>query len=156
MLIGFLGERETYGWWQSSFFSRSSDVFFAPLFGRTQRLAQYYGVTRAATLAHDDSIGVGSVYHLFRLPEDMEQALHRAFQTPIPTNPIALLTTDREAALAWIRAEADLPSSPRVGPTRAGNVQDLMTPAAWRAALGQYALAFEQNFKVFPYFADQA
>ena len=76
ILVGYLGEREQFGWWQSAFFAPGSQAFLAPLFARTQLLAQCNGVTRAACLIHDERIGVGHVYHLFRLPEDMEQGLH--------------------------------------------------------------------------------
>ena len=77
LLVGFLGEKDHFAWWQSSFFAPGSNAFLAPVFPRTQLLAQYEGVTRAASLQHDDRIGVGDVCHLFRLPEDVEQGLHR-------------------------------------------------------------------------------
>jgi hypothetical protein len=76
-LVGFLGEREQFAWWPSAFFAPGSQAFLLPLFARTRLLAQCNGVTQAAALVHDDRIGVGQVYHLFRLPEDMEQAIHR-------------------------------------------------------------------------------
>ena len=82
LYIGYLGEKDQFGWWVSSFFAPSSNAFFEPLFGRTQYLAQCNGVTRAAALVHDERIGVGHVYHLFRLPEDLEQGLHRELHDP--------------------------------------------------------------------------
>ena len=44
-VVGYLGEREQYAWWQSSFFGPGSKTFLAPVFGRTQVLAQCAGVT---------------------------------------------------------------------------------------------------------------
>src|SRR5690349_14523885 len=81
-VVGYLGEREQYSWWQSSVFAPAGRAILAPVLGRTQALAQYAGVRRAAALVHDERIGVGRVFHLFRLPEDVEQALHHVVQTP--------------------------------------------------------------------------
>lgn len=58
-VVGYLGERDQSAWWQSSFFGPSSRAFLQPIFARTELLAQYNGVTRAAALVHDDRIGVG-------------------------------------------------------------------------------------------------
>ncbi len=80
--VGYLGEREQLAWWQSSFFSPQSPAFLAPVFGRTQVLAQCVGVARAAAALHDAHIGVGRVHHLFRLPEELERALHRTLCDP--------------------------------------------------------------------------
>jgi len=74
--VGFLGEKEQAGWWPSSFFGIGSTAFLSPLFPRTHFLAQCQGVTCAASRKHDERIGVGQVYHLFRLPEDIEQGIH--------------------------------------------------------------------------------
>src|SRR5215212_10212064 len=52
-VVGYLGERDQFAWWQSSFFAPTSRAFLAPVFGRTQALAQYAGVSRAAALVHD-------------------------------------------------------------------------------------------------------
>jgi hypothetical protein len=37
-------------------------------------------VKEAAARVHDEYIGVGKVYHLFRLPEHIEQALHSSLR----------------------------------------------------------------------------
>src|SRR6266498_2626769 len=88
-VVGFLGEREQYAWWQSSFFSAQNRAFLAPVFGRTQLLAQAMGVTRAASLVHDERIGVGRVFHLFRLPEDVEERVHQTIQQPAVAQRVA-------------------------------------------------------------------
>ena len=50
------------------------------MFSKTSRLAQYHGVLEAARRLHDEHLSVGS-YHLFRLPEEVEQDLHALVQT---------------------------------------------------------------------------
>lgn len=65
--VGYLGEKDQNGWWTSSFLSPTSKPFLSPVFPRTFALAQLHGVTAAAAAVHDDRIGVGDVFHLFRL-----------------------------------------------------------------------------------------
>ena len=74
--VGFLGEQANPWWWDSSFCGNNGKAFLSPVFPRTYIHAQYQGVVSAAALVHDDRIGVGNVFHLFRLPEDIEQGLH--------------------------------------------------------------------------------
>ena len=68
VLIGYLGEKGQANWWGSEFFSTTAAAFLAPIFNRSLFLAQYQGATAAAAKIHDEAIGVGSIYHLFRLP----------------------------------------------------------------------------------------
>jgi len=152
--VGFLGEREQYGWWQSSFFSAGSRAFLAPVFGRTPLLAQCAGVTRAAGLVHDDRIGVGRVFHLFRLPEAVEQGLHRALQQPDAAGRIAPITAGREAALLHLQTLARGAAGAGVGPTRVGGAGRLGEPQTWRTVAAHYAGAFAAGQAVFPFFTD--
>ena len=126
-VVGYLGEREQYGWWQSSFFGSHSKAYLAPVFGKTQYLAQWTGVTRAAALVHDERIGIGNVYHLFRLPEDMEQSLHRILQDAAVTSKVEQLVTNQATALAELRTTTGLTTTESIGPTRIGDIQQLRT-----------------------------
>jgi len=120
-VVGYLGERDQYAWWQSGFFSPTRNAFLSPIFPRTQILGQYTGVVRAAALVHDERIGVGNVYHLFRLPEDMEQGVHRALHASDLAQTITVLVATKETALAYLRKEAGPGSKSDVGPTRIGD-----------------------------------
>ena len=154
--IGYLGEREQYSWWQSSFFAPTSRAFLAPVFGRTQALAQYAGVSRAAALVHDERIGVGRVFHLFRLPEDLEQALHRVVQAHGVGQRITACVAHQDDALAYLRTEARSAASVGVGPVEVGSAQDLRGWRPWRAVAAQYLGAFETGAAAFPFFTDRA
>src|SRR5690606_20632281 len=79
MLVGFLGERAQCAWWPTAFYEASSRLFLEPVFSKTSRLAQYHGVLEAARRLHDEHLSVGS-YHLFRLPEAIDQDLHAMMQ----------------------------------------------------------------------------
>jgi hypothetical protein len=152
--VGYLGERDQFAWWQSSFFAPGSRAFVAPVFSRTQVLAQCAGVTRAAALAHDERIGVGSVYHLFRLPENIEQSIHRALQDARLGNRINSVVTTRDAALNFLQTEAATIEQVDVGPTRIGSTRDIRKSKLWRTVIAQYVLAFGQGTQAYPYFAD--
>jgi len=153
-LVGYLGEKQNYGWWQSTFFVSGSQAFLAPVFGRTQLLAQCDGVAQAAARIHDERIGVGYVYHLFRLPEDMEQAIHQALHAAELEQTVQKSVTDRDTALAALRAQAGGKTSEVSGPVRVGPVDGVRDPRAWRKAAAYYLQAFEQGQAIFPYFTD--
>ena len=156
ILVGYLGECEHFAWWQSAFFASGSQAFLAPLFARTQLLAQCNGVTRAAGLIHDERIGVGHVYHLFRLPEDMEQGLHGVLNDDEACGHIETRLANRETALASLRELAGRQEIASMGPTRVGATSNLRSMDAWTVAAAHYLHAFEHGSQVYPYFADSA
>jgi hypothetical protein len=154
LVIGFLGEREQYGWWQSSFFTQGSDAFLSPLFSRTKILAKCNGVTRAAALVHDERIGIGHVYHLFRLPEDVEQGLHQALHDPILGEALQKVTASPEVALEYLHIQRGTKAPADVGPTRVGNIDALRDQNTWYVVAGLYYQAFTTEEMIFPYFTD--
>ncbi|HMR67610.1 MAG TPA: BrxE family protein [Anaerolineae bacterium] len=154
VVVGYLGEREQFGWWQSSFFSASSQAFLAPVFARTQFLAQCAGVTRAAAKVHDERIGTGHVYHLFRLPEDMEQDLHQLLHSPQLAQAVTRFTTNQETALNFLQQEADAIKATALGPIRINKTEALRDLSQWRMVCAHYSRGFRQTVEIFPYFAD--
>jgi hypothetical protein len=154
LVVGYLGEREQFGWWQSSFFIPGADAFLSPLFPRTQLLAQCSGVTQAAARVHDERIGVGNVYHLFRLPEEMEQSIHSFLQDPSSINNIKKRLIDKASALRYLREISSTDSNNKVGPIRIGSVDSLRAQKAWQKVGALYLVAFEKEQRIFPYFSD--
>ncbi len=154
--VGYLGEREQHAWWQSSFFSPQSPAFLAPVFGRTQVLAQCVGVARAAAALHDAHIGVGQVHHLFRLPEELERALHRTLRDPATAQQITAVVLSREDALAYLRREARVGVPASEGPTRVGDDRGLHDQRQWELVAAHYVQAFERGLKAYPYFTESA
>lgn len=153
-IIGYLGEQGQYAWWHSSFFAPASRAFLAPIFARTPVVAQCMGVTRAAAVLHDERIGVGRVYHLFRLPEDMEQSIHRALHDPDLGARITASTVSTDAALAYLREMATSMVTSGIGPTLIGEARALRTADTWRLVTTHYLRAFEQGAQVYPYFIE--
>ena len=150
LVIGYLGEKSQYSWWQSSFFTKGSEAFISPLFGRTQVLARCNGVTQAAALIHDERIGFGNVYHLFRLPEEMEQKIHLVLHNIEPNQ----VVVDKEAALEYLQKKSIKTNVTSVGPTRVGDKKTLYDSKTWMQVAGLYLQAFEEGAEIYPYFSD--
>ena len=150
LLVGFLGERAQCAWWPTAFYETSSRLFLAPVFSRTPRLAQYHGVLEAARRLHDEYLSVGS-YHLFRLPEEVEQDLHKAVLSQVGEALAGRMPRNQEAALEALRrlAAANVRSS--VGPTAVGSIGDLDSMDTLEAIAAAYLSAFTQNARAFPY-----
>ena len=153
-VVGYLGEKDQFGWWQSSFFTQGADAFLAPLFARTQLLAQCNGVTQAAALVHDERIGVGNVYHLFRLPEELEQGIHQILLDTGHKKAFQEMVGRTDTALEYLRENSTAQIQSSMGPTRVGKINSLRDQKTWRISAGLYLSAFEEGHQIFPYFTD--
>ena len=158
VLVGYLGERDQAGWWSSEFFAPASSAFLAPMFPRTQLLAQCTGVTQAAMLVHDERIGVGRhVHHLFRLPEDLEHRVHTELHNAELVQSITRSVANRDTALQALRALAHGGAVPSgVGPTRIGAPNDMGIMTRWHDVAAHYVFAIDAGVQVYPYFAERA
>jgi hypothetical protein len=152
LLVGFLGEREQAAWWQSGFLSSTSTSFLSPMFSRTTPLARYTGVSEAARRLHDERIGVGRVFHLFRLPEAVEQRLFEVLRVSSIPDELSAALASQDAALAALRAFFDELPAVQEGPVQVGDTPNF-TKKRWLSSLGgTYSAAFNENVKCFPYF----
>jgi hypothetical protein len=150
LLIGFLGERAQFGWWPTSFYEQSSRLFLEPVFSKTSRLAQYHGVMEAARLLHDEHLSVGS-YHLFRLPEELEQDIHALMQSPNGENLTTRSPQTKEDALNAMAVLAPNAAKLAEGPKLIGGINDIDSPNAIQLFAAAYLSAFQQNLKTYPY-----
>lgn len=151
MLVGFLGEKNQFNWWPTAFIGPSSNLFLSPVFPRTTLLSQYHGILEAARRLHDERIGVGSVFHLFRLPEAYEHDLH----TLVSDGGFSLSLesfANKDSALAALKKIADGDPPPNEGPVKLGNAQDIMTAGANRDISRCYVAAFGEGVNSYPYF----
>ena len=155
LLVGYLGERAQFGWWPTEFYSASSGAFLTPVFQRTAALAQYHGVREAAQRVHDEHIGVGRVFHLFRRPENLEQSLfeHLPGQAPAAVDREALAS--KEAALSALEASARSLGDVREGPVQIGTRPELDTDGWIKSAAAHYHCAFVAGARAYPYFTEE-
>jgi hypothetical protein len=154
IVVGYIGEREQHNWWQSSFYAARSRTFLSPIFGRTHLLAQCTGVSRAAALVHDEHIGIGRVYHLFRLPEEIEQGIHTALRTVETIEKLTSLVSRQDAAMQYLRSQSQTLSRANAGPIEIGSSSDIRDRRCWRAVAATYFHAFDTNIETYPYFTD--
>ena len=152
LIIGYLGEKSQFGWWPTSFFEPSSRLFLDPVFPKTRKLTQYHGVKEAARRLHDEYIGIGNVYHLFRLPEEMEQDLHIMIQDKQKEEELFAKLQSKDAAIQSLSAIADGSRAAADGPAAIGNFKDILTPAVLKGTAQSYLSAFDQSKKTYPYF----
>lgn len=156
MIVGYLGEKGQHNWWSSEFFSATAPAFLSPVFGKTATLAQYHGVKEAARRVHDEHIGVGRVFHLFRLPESIEQAVFEELQDPAVTDALRRNLESQDAAVAALQAIVESTCSLQEGPVQLGGVSDLEGTRWLSDAACCYQAAFSSGLRSYPYFVDQA
>ena len=152
--VGVLGERSTPRWWTSSFCGNNGKAFLAPVFPRTYIHAQYQGVVSAAVLVHDDRIGVGNVFHLFRLPEDMEQALQAIVKYEIYVE-LTDVMRDVDSATKVLRGYAGSAQKTSQGPVKVGHLSALRDTSVWKDVAAFYLNGFEHQRETFPFFSDR-
>ncbi|WP_295392474.1 BrxE family protein [uncultured Thiodictyon sp.] len=156
VIIGYLGEQAQFDWWPTGFYTASSPAFLNPVFARTTALAQYHGVKEAARRVCDEHIGVGRVFHLFRLPETLEQSLFEVLQDPATVVAAHQAIGSRATALDALQSICKVQGPVQEGPLQIGTAADLDDNAWLAAAAGCYHAAFAQGVRSYPYLVDRA
>ncbi|WP_327211616.1 BrxE family protein [Rhizobium ruizarguesonis] len=150
LTVGFLGERNQHHWWPSSFFEASARLFLDPTFPKTANLARYHGVVEAARRTHDEHLNVGS-YHLFRLPEEMEQNLHDTIKGNKEAGRGLPFTPDKDAALAALMRICGDDIIQASGPYMVGSIGELEKPSILASIASAYVAGFRSGLRTLPY-----
>ena len=150
LAVGYLGEKPQHAWWTTEFFGRSSLSFLAPVFPRTEGLAQYHGVLEAGRLHHDERLDAGS-FHLFRLPEEVEQDIHDLLRVWLADEERVWRPSSCQDATAVLRSRADGEQVAREGPVRIGVIGDLGTEHSVSKLSSHYLAAFSEDVQTVPY-----
>lgn len=149
LVVGFLGEQQPT-WWPSQFFSPTAVTFLGPVFARSTFLAQYQGVTAAAARKHEEHIGEGRTFHLFRLPEIYEQSAAGVFSDKAFESRVRTLVASRDQALDRLAELAGGPVSASEGPVVVGDLTDELSDALESCA-ALYLDAFKKGIQCFPF-----
>jgi hypothetical protein len=104
----------------------------------------------AALRFHDENLSVGS-FHLFRLPEEIEQDLHEMVQARRPELFDPNLIIDQAAALNALSEVRNGPADGAVGPVLVGKVDELFTSALLDKVAAIYRMALSSDTQAFPY-----
>ncbi len=157
LLVGGLGEKSRFGWWQTSFFDKTSQAFLTPVFVKTFSLACYHGAVEAARLVHDEGLNAGS-YHLFRLPEEMEQDLHAAMSGRAAVEILGVTTNNADGGLTALRDFAGHVKSTRLssGPFLLGTMSEFNNPMTLQRMARAYFDGFSAGLKPIPYLTGTA
>jgi hypothetical protein len=155
LAVGLLGEQEQSTWWPSGFLGRHAQAFLNPIFASKTRMAQYHGVTEAACRVHDERIGVGRVFHLYRLPETIEQRISDAFQEESLPENVTHCFESSEAAESVLAGLAKEPAEAKPGPVRLGGADMINSPEGVALLAATYRAAFHAGIKCYPYFTDR-
>lgn len=154
LLVGFLGEKSQCTWWDSNFLSETGLQFLAINFPRTALAAGCTSVTAAAKRLHDDRIGKGGVYHLFRLPAAVEESLHRELLSAEPDKLEADINT-KEKALSRLKSFSESAVDAPSGPVQIGTEDKILTKFAVSELAMHYCDAFTKGKMTFPYFGEK-
>mgnify|MGYP005664203645 FL=1 len=150
--VCILGEKADPKWWNSNWFSTSADSFLKPVFGNEFGIAIYHGSVEASKRVHDERIGVGRVFHLFRLPEEMELKIN-SIVLGENCAPIKELT-EPEQATNFIEDLSLDNSFSEIGPIRVGSFKDLIGKKWIKQLASNYKSAFENSKQTFPYYTE--
>ena len=149
-LVGFLGEKSQCNWWSTSFYEASSIRFLEPVFSRTAPLAQYHGAVEAARWFHDENLSVGS-FHIFRLPEEIEQDIHEMVQAQLLELFDPSLIVDRASALNALSKVSNGTADEAVGPVLVGKIDELRASALLEKVGAIYRMALSSDTQALPY-----
>jgi hypothetical protein len=151
LLIGFMGEKHQSAWWDCAFMSASSRAFLAPVYPNSVPLAQYSGVCRAAAIVHDEHIGIGRHFHLFRLPDAIEQTSTKCMQEGTFARAVNQFTTDKDSAMNRLKEIGSDAVDSGEGPVVVGDFSDTRLNVLLKKSVSHYLDAFEHGYRTFPY-----
>ena len=150
-LVGYLGEKDQFNWWDTNFLGKTGQKFLEINFPRSAFSAAVHSVSEAAKQLHDSRIGRGRVFHLFRLPAGTEEKLHLLLLNSAPaTLPPYLGSMDQ--ALEGLRQMADSTLDAPEGPVQVGTAKDILSEFAIGEMAKHYHAAFDSRKQTFPYF----
>ena len=143
--VASAGEASVPAWWPTTCLTTDAALDFKHLFADAAPAVAWQLSSQAACQAHDKWLS-GMDYHLFRLPEGLEEAIyHTGLQLPVAQ---AQQWLTEKTAFATATAN----TAPATGPQRLGSSADLLSGAALPALRACYGAAFQGGVQVFPYF----
>ena len=150
-IVGYLGEKDQYDWWDTNFLSPTGLQFLSINFPRSSFSAGVNSVTTAAMRLHDERIGKGGVYHLFRLPSAVEETIHGELLQMDPAE-IKEMISNKDTALKSIEILLSTKATVPEGPVQVGRLKNIMTRFAVSELAMHYYDAFKNGKHCFPYF----
>lgn len=151
ILVGYLGEKDQFNWWDTAFLNKTGLKFLEINFPRSAFSAGVNSVAEAAKQLHDRRIGRGRVFHLFRLPAITEEKVHMELLNADPGPFLASIETKDNALRLLSRIAVSTLDAPE-GPVQVGTLNKLLSDFAIEEMARHYYDAFESGKQTFPYF----
>lgn len=155
MLVLAVGELTQPPWWRTQYLTPTGIRFVERVYPRTAFSAAIQATAKVARRIHDQSIGVGNVFHLFRLPAAPEGGVSSFIRSEAFKKTVAEMSpllgnieTLKEQLLAL--AGGTVPKT-AAGPAKMGKASDLAGNAWVAKTAGVYYRAFTRNENIFPY-----
>jgi len=156
-LVLALGESVLPPWWKTGFMSETGFRFLERLYPRTFVHAAVYSAGKAACDTHDQAVGRVAVYHLFRLSESLEAAIHAI----PPTEDVDFFARFRSCLgkpedlldMLQLLCAGGLGKDDVAGARRIGTDKDLRVSDTIGETASFYHRAFSLGKPAFPYFA---
>jgi hypothetical protein len=152
VLVLALGEVSK--WWRTEYLSPTGLRFLERLYPRTAFSAALHAATTAARPIHDASTGSSQIYHLFRLPIQLEREIHELLsetQGKSLAEEMKPALGDMELLMTKLRPLALEVSNKAVGALRVGGAADVYQEKTYQYMAGAYLRAFHTGDKIFPY-----
>lgn len=144
--VAYAGEASTPSWWPTSCLTADAALDFKHLFADAAPAVAWQLSSQAACQAHDKWLS-GMDYHLFRLPEGLEEAIYyTGLQLPLAQAQQWLSEKDA------LRAVPTTTATLATGAQRLGSSADLLSGSALPALRACYGAALRGGVQVFPYF----
>jgi len=151
VLIGFLGEKNQFDWWDTAFLSKTGLRFLEVNFPRSIYPAGIHSLTEAAKQLHDSRIGKGRVFHLFRMPSGFEEKVFYQLKS-MDFSYIEKVLEDKDVALKVLHDMTKDKISVTEGPIHIGILKNTYSQGMIDSLTQYYYNAFSSEKKVFPYF----
>jgi len=157
-LVAALGEVANPPWWRSQAMGSVGRQMLQLLFPRTAISAALETASRAASLQHDQHIGVVGAYHLFRLRTQDEIALREYLSDQAGQQLLAELAA-RDEPDVWLAALTEISgsvSAGKGGPTHCGFAHQTHDTKILKTIAAAYLDGFKAGRPVYPYLLETA
>lgn len=150
--VAYLGEKDQFNWWDTSFLGATGLKLLGINFPRSYLSAGINSAAEAAKAVHDSRIGRGRVFHLCRLPAELEANIHGLLLGYDHGQLLSLIKCKEETLLSLKNMCGSTLSAPE-GPVRVGTSKKIGTEFGIEEMAKHYLDAFASGKKTFPYFS---
>lgn len=156
VLVATLGESASPPWWKTTFLSEAGLRLTGRIFPRSGLSAAVNAVSQVARREHEQRIGKGRRYHLFRLQPSMERSIQVALTEPIMVERLrGILALGQDGLLQELSSLVGTARlGGREGPTLMGPVGALSGSGGVGELAAMYRSAFREKTVVHPYYEE--